>query len=160
MSCYQQGWEACLLGSESTLIGLKSKKSISNGVQYVTLTALEILPEVIAVKSSGFAPNNSCNPEKLQSFQSLEHQSNHIYSLFLVSWLTRYIAWLIGPGGLLLLVSHLFAIPILVLQVKLGKTWVTKKNLDVRNNFFFKGTYTHWVSTIGDSLMTYTTPPH
>jgi hypothetical protein len=34
------------LGSESTLIGLKSKKSISNGVQYVTLHAPEILPEV------------------------------------------------------------------------------------------------------------------
>jgi len=34
-----------------------------------------------------------------------------------VDWLER----LIGPGGLLLVVSNLFAVPVLVLRVRLGK---------------------------------------
>jgi hypothetical protein len=52
---------------------------------------------------------------------------------------------MIGPGGLLLVYSHLFAVPVLVLWAGLEK--VNDLNLDVRN--IFSG---YILSTIGDAL--------
>jgi hypothetical protein len=53
---------------------------------------------------------------------------------------------MIGPGDLLLVVSHLFAVPILVLRVQL-KT--IHNYLVLRNNF----AGSHILSTTGDALI-------
>jgi hypothetical protein len=53
---------------------------------------------------------------------------------------------LIGPGGLLLGVSQLFAVPVLVLWVELEKSKLL--NMDVRNIFAWPR-----LSTAGDALM-------
>jgi hypothetical protein len=50
---------------------------------------------------------------------------------------------LIGPSGLLLVISHVLAVPISVLWVGLEKK-VSKYNLDVRNNFARSHTGRWW----------------
>jgi hypothetical protein len=45
---------------------------------------------------------------------------------------------MIGPGALLLVVSHLFAVPVLVLWVGLGKKKITKLGCE---KYFCKITY-------------------
>jgi hypothetical protein len=49
---------------------------------------------------------------------------------------------MIGPGGLLLVVSHLFAVPVSVLSVGLRKS--TQQNLDVKNIFTGSQTEHRW----------------
>jgi hypothetical protein len=55
---------------------------------------------------------------------------------------------MIGPGDLLLVVSHLFAVPILVLRVGVGLKTIDNY-LVVRNSF----AGSHILSTTGDALI-------
>jgi hypothetical protein len=61
--------------------------------------------------------------EKCTSFVTLEQFNKYTqiafinFSLFLTDWLDS----LIGPGGLLLVVSHIYAVPVRPLSVRLEK---------------------------------------
>jgi len=56
---------------------------------------------------------------------------------------------IIGPGGLLLVVPHLFAVPVLVLWVGLPKKYTTKLGCE---KYVVQG---HVLSTSGDALRKY-----
>jgi len=64
---------------------------------------------------------------------------------------------LIGPGGLLLGVSHLFAVPVLVLGVELEKSKLL--NMDVRNIFAWPCTEHCWGCSHGQQSITFLLPP-
>jgi hypothetical protein len=84
-------------------------------------------------KHARLAQQNGFGPEFLHSF------------LRLVKGTAKPKDWLdslIGPGGLLLVVSHLFAVPVLVLWLGLEKSKLL--NLDVRNIFAGSHTEHHW----------------
>jgi hypothetical protein len=89
-------------------------------------SALEILDEVQELKPAD-PLEDYYHPENLHSFQSPEgalEQSNR-YSQIVSIWFLPVSDWLdslIGPDGLLLEASFPFAVPILVLWVRLEKS--------------------------------------
>ncbi len=84
--------------------------------------------------------DDCCDPEKIHIFQTpggaLEQCNKHTQVVFIDCFL--FLIRLFGSGGLLLVVSHLFAVRVSVLCAKLEKK-VSKYNLDLR--FFCRVTY-------------------
>jgi len=105
-----------------------------------------------AVKSSGFTgrllwPSQNAHLSKAL-YKSWDYERSNNHSQNRMYWLlplSDSIDSLIGPGELLSVVSHLFAVPILVLWVGLRKKWVNKTWMW---KIFLQG---HTLSTTGDT---------
>jgi hypothetical protein len=87
----------------------------------------------------------------VQIFRSLGTNSliNTLKSHLLASLsVSDWVDSLIGPGGLRLVVSHLFAVPVVPLSVRLEKKYVSKTSI-----YIYIYLHGHILSTIGDVLI-------
>jgi len=124
--------------------------------------AVEILDEVHKSYESSRSIHWSTHcwdHEKVQAFKALEQSNTHSqmtfvdWSLFLIGciyWLVSVSDWLdslIGPSGLLLVVSHLLAVQFQFYRWVFGKEWVTKTWMW---GIFLQG---HVLSVGGDALI-------